>query len=275
MEEAGAVGTTRQEANDLGDSVSNDPNLSQHGAIWQRRTEKVSDVIAREIVHDIVRRGLAPGTMLPPEHEMLETYEVGRASLREALRILEVHGLIAIKPGRGGGPIVSAVTDHDFARMSTLYFHVANATYRDLMEARMMIEPMMAAVIATRGGNAVREALERALGSTREALTEQHSARYLASTTEFHSVILGVSGNPILDVFGEALKKIFAERIVSGVFPPEYRSEIAAQHQGIADAIIRGDPEGAEKAMRSHMEQYARHLFERFPGLLDEVIDWR
>src|SRR6478736_4725215 len=66
------------------------------------RAEKVSEVVARSIVQDIASRELQPGTMLPPESVMLERYRVGRASLREGLRILEIQGLITIKPGPGG-----------------------------------------------------------------------------------------------------------------------------------------------------------------------------
>jgi DNA-binding GntR family transcriptional regulator len=58
---------------------------------------------------------------------MLRRYQVARASLREALRILETHGLIRIKPGPGGGPVVSNGSTADFGRMATLFFQVAFA----------------------------------------------------------------------------------------------------------------------------------------------------
>jgi DNA-binding FadR family transcriptional regulator len=73
----------------------------------RRRTAKVSEIIAREIVHD--SRGLPPGTMLPSEAKLLERYQVGRTSLREALRVLEMQGLIVIRPGPGGGPMLTEV----------------------------------------------------------------------------------------------------------------------------------------------------------------------
>src|SRR4051794_39628144 len=88
---------------------------------WGPRTEKVAAILARQIVRDIATRQLPPGSSLEPEGIMLERYGVSRASLREALRILETQGLITIKPGPGGGPIVSAVDAAEFGRMSTLY----------------------------------------------------------------------------------------------------------------------------------------------------------
>ena len=73
----------------------------------RRRAVKVAESVAREILHDIADRQLPPGATLPSEAEMVETFNVARASLREALRILEVYGLIRIKPGPGGGPVVA------------------------------------------------------------------------------------------------------------------------------------------------------------------------
>jgi len=80
------------------------------------RSGKISETIARDILDDIVVRQLPPGTMLASEAVMLDRYGVGRASLREALRILEIHGLIKIKPGPRGGPVVAEVTSSDLGR---------------------------------------------------------------------------------------------------------------------------------------------------------------
>ena len=66
-----------------------------------RRTEKISQVIARDIVRQIYDAQMQPGTRLSSEAQMLSEYDVGRASLREALRILEVSGLISMRPGPG------------------------------------------------------------------------------------------------------------------------------------------------------------------------------
>src|SRR6476661_11165886 len=88
------------------------------------RAEKVAARVARLIVRDIVERDREPGDALEPESLMLERFGVSRASLREALRILETHGLITIKPGPGGGPSVGAVSSRDFGRMATLFFQV-------------------------------------------------------------------------------------------------------------------------------------------------------
>src|SRR5687767_3166913 len=100
------------------------------------RNEKVALRVARLIVRDIVERGLVRGDALEAEAAMLERYGISRASLREALRILETHGLITIKPGPGGGPSVGAADSRDFGRMATLYFQVLRVDLGSVVEAR-------------------------------------------------------------------------------------------------------------------------------------------
>ena len=81
---------------------------------------------------------------------MMAEYGVGRGTLREALRILEVNGLIASRPGPGGGPVVMEASTHDFGRMASLFFNARGVTLRDLMEARLIMEPIAARLAAER-----------------------------------------------------------------------------------------------------------------------------
>src|SRR4051794_18860504 len=68
-----------------------------------RAESKYADVLAQRLINEIIEGDLRPGAMLPPEKEMLGRFGVGRASLREALRHLELQGVLSIRPGPGGG----------------------------------------------------------------------------------------------------------------------------------------------------------------------------
>lgn len=93
------------------------PKVARPTVVGQRRTEKISEVLAREIVRGVAN--LAPGTMLPAEAKLIERYQVGRASLREALHLLEIQGLIIIRPGPGGSPMVAQVDCSHFGRIAS------------------------------------------------------------------------------------------------------------------------------------------------------------
>ena len=91
---------------------------------------------------------------------MLQQYGVSRESLREGLRLLEVQGLISIRRGPGGGPIVGAVDPANLGRMSTLFYELAGATYAELLEAWVVAETYIAELAARNPDRAaVREAM--------------------------------------------------------------------------------------------------------------------
>lgn len=236
----------------------------------QRRIEKVSELVAREIVHDM--RGMAAGSKLPPEAVMLDHYRVGRASLREALRLLEVQGLVVIRSGPGGGPVVAPVDSRHFARMSSLYFHLSGATYRDLVESRLVMEPVMARLAAERQDPTDVERLQEFL---RTAPETEDSHRYLQQSSQFHALLSGMSGNPVLDIMGRSLKDLYTDRLEGLIFPAEARKRVQDEHAQIARAIIKGNAPRAEKLMREHMVEFVEFAGERNPGVFAEIVDWR
>ncbi|HEV7679609.1 MAG TPA: FCD domain-containing protein [Candidatus Dormibacteraeota bacterium] len=239
-----------------------------------RRGDKVSEVVARDIVHRIVHQGLQPGTSLPAESAMLRDYDVGRASLREALRLLEVHGLLSIRPGPRGGPVVDALSSADFGRMATLYFQTIGATFRELVEARLVMEPVMARLAAERRDPEMLRALAESIAES-DTLGEGDDVDYARVSTDFHGLIAGMSSNRVLDLFGRAIKDVYTDRVTGTLYPPSARQRVHDAHVAIAQAIRRGEATRAERLMREHMVEFVEYVEKRHPGLMDEVVDWR
>jgi DNA-binding FadR family transcriptional regulator len=236
-----------------------------------RRNAKVAESVAQDIVRQIAVGGLEPGAQLSSETKMLADYGVGRGSLREALRILEIHGLISIKPGPGGGPVVAGVSTEAFGRMATMYFQVGGMTFRELIEARLIIEPVMARLAAERADP---EKIEELIKAGEATETDDDEA-YLRTSANFHWIVGSMSGNSILNLFSHSLEDIFHERVTSMLFPSDRRKDVASAHAAIARAIAKGQPAKAEQLMRAHMEEYAAYVEQRHPALMDEVVDWR
>jgi GntR family transcriptional repressor for pyruvate dehydrogenase complex len=255
---------TLDEMSALGDSATN-------GLL--PRNEKLSEVVARSIAHNIAARELLPGTTLPPESVMIEQYRVGRASLREGLRILEINGLISMKPGPGGGPVVTQASSKDFARMSTLHYQGAGATFRQLCDARRIIEPLMARLAAEEQDQALLEELRLISRRTKEEIL--NDVEYVHYSGEFHAVIAGASGNRILNLFGRSLVDVYGMRVSGALFPMEARNQVVHDHAAVIKAIESGNAKAAERLMRLHMEEFDEFVGVRFPGTLDGVVDWR
>lgn len=236
------------------------------------RSAKISDRVAREILIDIVARDLAPGTMLPPEPQMVRDLQVGRASLREALRILEVHGLVQVKPGSRGGPMVASVQSRDFGRMATFYFHARRARFEDLLRARLVLEPIMARMAAENSDDEVKGRLLVNLQAAEDSI-DNADATWGRLTAEFHGLISGGTGNPVLDLIGSSLNDIHADRARS-IFPVGQRAGVLSVHRKIADAIVAGDANRAEHLARRHIEELIKGLQRLDPLLMGELIDW-
>jgi GntR family transcriptional repressor for pyruvate dehydrogenase complex len=236
-------------------------------------TGKTSERISREILHDIHDRKLAPGSVLPPESVMAERFGVGRASVREALRILEINGLITIKTGPRGGPVVSDPDSRDFGQMSTLHYQSHGATFRELLDARVTLEPMLAARAAASedpaAGKSVRKALE---AGRRSALTDD--LQYARAHSDFHTAVFEAAGNPVLALIANSIKDIWSVRVTSVLFPEDQRPQITKAHTDIARAIERHEVRKAERLMREHMEYYQQYCEMRYPARLDDTVDW-
>src|SRR3954454_22738188 len=93
---------------------------------------KLSTLLADSITETILKNGMQPGDRLPPEREMREQFGVGRGTLREALRVLEAEGLITVRSGPHGGPVVSKPDALRLARLLILLLVSWGATLRSV-----------------------------------------------------------------------------------------------------------------------------------------------
>jgi DNA-binding FadR family transcriptional regulator len=232
-----------------------------------RRPAKTAETVAAAIVRDMVSRKLGPGDTLPPEAAMLAHYRVSRASLR----LLEVQELIRLKPGPGGGPIVSAVDPRNLAKMTTLYLHLGGATYQELFEALLIMAPISAERAARHSDRTlIRAAMKPFLQEDQPV----QGPAYWTVTNEFHGSVEALAGNRVIELLGRIVGNIWHEHIVTRMDTGSIREQIHQEHRDIAKAIMARQPGKAGRLMREHfaglVEEYRRH----WPGRFDELIEW-
>ena len=112
-----------------------------------RKRRKRAEQVALDIVREIVDLDLGQGDKLPLEAEMLSRYDVSRSSLREALRLLEVQGLISIRPGPGSGTEVGAVNPSNLAYTLALYLLMARANLGQLLDEWTAIDASLTGLL--------------------------------------------------------------------------------------------------------------------------------
>jgi DNA-binding FadR family transcriptional regulator len=237
------------------------------------RTVKLTEAVARRIVDDIVSRDLPAGAPLANEADMAIAFDVSRATVREALRILETNGLVRIRPGRNGGPQVGEADPVAFGRSLTWFLQMRRTQFWELLEARVIIEPLMAGLAAQRRSSDAHRQLRQAMESHRR-LDPRDKAGYLSTTQEFHGLIAGISGNGVLDLFGRALKEIYTERAIAEEQPASRREEVLREHSDVVDAILAGDPDEAERKMRQHMLELTAGFDRHYASLRHEIVGW-
>ena len=233
------------------------------------RTVKASERVAQEIVRDIVLRGLETGDHLPLEAAMVEEYGVSRTSLREALRLLEVQGLISLKPGPGGGPVVGTVEPSHLARTAALYFHLSAAKYADVMDAQVLMEANCARMAACNPGR------EPIMAPWLEPEPPPDTPTYRDVTAGFHGAVYDAAANPVLTLLTQAATHIVTQHVISTMDPVELRAPIVHEHAELARVIIAGDADLAESMMAEHFRRQHDYLRKRSPARIEETIQWR
>jgi DNA-binding FadR family transcriptional regulator len=238
----------------------------------QRRTPKRSEMIARDLATYIVDGGLEPGTPLPPEHEMIESFGVGRTTVREALRLLETRGVLTIRSGPGGGPVVRRPRPSDLSEALTLILQFEGAALIEVIEARRWLESAVARLAATQiNAEQVEElrAINRVIG---ERADEQDVV--LDQNAQFHRAIGKACGNVVLHVFLETIIEVGDGRAVGVDYGRKQVDGIVAAHERIIEALASGDPAAAGAAMNDHLEDSQKYWRRRYGNVVKQPVSW-
>jgi DNA-binding FadR family transcriptional regulator len=236
------------------------------------RPKKIAMTLAERIVHQIVSEDLPPGSKLPPERDMLAEFGVGRGTLREALRFLELQGVITLRPGPKGGPIVAAPSDRQLASTLALLLEMDRTPYSDILAARIILEPVLAAQAAERITNAQLEMLQdesdqmRATLNRPELFADQHH--------RFHRLIVEASGNHTFLIVMSSLHWIADGSIPWSTFPLSEREAVSLRHQTILEALKAHDPGATYRAMQDHDREYERYVTKTQPDALEAPVRW-
>jgi DNA-binding FadR family transcriptional regulator len=239
------------------------------------RPLKAAEVVAREVVRSIRAGGLQPGDNLPSEAEMLKEYSVSRESLREALRLLEVGGMITIRRGPGGGPVVGTVDSANLGRMQALYFHLSGATYSELIDAWVFAESTLAQLAAQNADTEARQAaMAPYLDGDAEDADHADLEVYMAGHEGFHATVAALSGNRVLHLTFRSYGQLMAHHIATVGDVRRQHDVLAEDHLKIARAIHDGDSDAAAALMEAHLTQVASLNKAELGELLEGTVEW-
>jgi GntR family transcriptional regulator, transcriptional repressor for pyruvate dehydrogenase complex len=236
------------------------------------RPQKAAMLVAQRIVQDAVREHRKPGDLLLPERTMVEKYGAGRGTVREALRLLEVQGVISLKPGPRGGPVLRTPDGSHLASTVVLLMQLQGAPFRAIVEVRGALEPMISSLAAQRITPESLDELSDTIDQMHRDMDDQES--FLDANRRFHDVIAGSSGNPLFGYMIESLHGILDGTALGVDYPTHRREAIVVAHEEIFEALKAGDAEASGARMRQHIEAYERYAERKFPHVMAATIPW-
>jgi DNA-binding FadR family transcriptional regulator len=200
---------------------------------------------------------------------MIEEFGVSRATVREALRFLELQGALRIKAGPGGGPVVSVPGAEHLASVLSLHLQFTDASFRSVVDARRSIYPVLAAQAAE---NASREDV----ATLHESIARMHAAAddpevFREEARHFMSRVAAASGNPVLALLVDALHRMSEG---SGVWSERQNRSALRSYEKAARAIEHGEAEEARSIMERSLAA-AKRIRERIaPDELKQPVAW-
>ncbi|MGD9714859.1 MAG: FadR/GntR family transcriptional regulator [Thermomicrobiales bacterium] len=225
------------------------------------RREPVATQVARRLVEVILSGQIEPGTRMPSERQLAESFGVGRSAMREALKALSLIGLVEVR--QGDGTYLRRADSALLPEVIEWGLLLGEPRTMDLVEARQEIEIVLAGLAAQRRSDDQIARLKIALDRMKHAQTPDD---FVEHDIMFHMTLAEAAGNSALrDIHSsiQALLRAWILRALGGVSAIQLSH---AEHIPIVEAVEAGDSGNARAAMQTHMEAAAERLKVNLPN---------
>jgi len=208
---------------------------------------RVYERIVRRLLDYVIEAGLGAGDRLPTERELAELMSASRASVRQAIVVLEVRGIVSV---RHGGGIYLTRGEESLAQMLE-----RRSRLPDILEAREVLEVKLAQLAARRRNETDLSIMADALDTMAEDI--ETGGIGMDGDEKFHRAVTNAAHNPILAELMNYLSEPIRETRFESLSEPHRPPNSLVAHQQIADAIESGDTRRAGRAMRDHLRMVA------------------
>lgn len=236
---------------------------------------KLADQVVDRVKFWLMSKDIKPGDRLPQEKELIEIFGVSRGTMREALKALEVQGLIKISAGRSGGAVVAEVSYDTAAALLGNYFYFQSLNAAEIYDLRQQLEPEMAASVVGRLTEADFRRLEHLIEACMNVPdTPEARRKQRLDELEFHNVLAERAPNQLYSFICRFINKVLSDQVMFKHMYKERQLRIDHEnhdaHCALLEAYRAGDRERVHKAMTRHMTECACHVVE-----LEAVVQTR
>lgn len=225
------------------------------------RPRRAFEEICERIRDQLSAGALKPGDKLPAERDLARQLGVGRSALREALRSLEIAGIVELKKGVKGGAFIREGDPGGMRQVVEDLLHLGTITVNELTEARLYIQDIVVRLACERATRADLSAIEANIDRT-EQMT--HEGRYLErveSSREFYRLLAAAAHNQVVSVIVESvtdiLMKFLRTRVAAGA---RTQPHLVETRRAFLKALAARDADKASRQMREHLQAVHRLL---------------
>jgi DNA-binding FadR family transcriptional regulator len=220
------------------------------------KTPRAFEIICEQIRKELANGTLRAGDKLPPERELAVQFQVSRSALREALRSLEMAGIIRNMKGAKGGAFVQSADPERITAALQDYVRLGDITLEELTEARIAIQDIVVRLACVRGSEVDFAELEAIAERTRSV--SEVEARYQCAI-DFYRVLAKATKNRIFGPFVDSLSAILHEFVQGPEYETLQETLIDARFRLVKHLRAR-DADAAAAEMRKHLERIHRHI---------------
>jgi GntR family transcriptional repressor for pyruvate dehydrogenase complex len=222
-------------------------------------TGRISGDIVDQIKTMIRDGRLAPGDQLPPERDLTRQLGVSRVSVRDALRMLEAHGLIEVRVGARGGAFVTAPAPSLIGESFADMLRLGAASPTEVTEMRLVFELGLLPLACERADEDDFAALEEICERAEAALAAgSHNVRVAAA---FHRRLAGCTHNKALELFAESFHGPLLRSLqLAKRRAPEMGGTGVVEHRALIAALRARDAVAAQTIMAAHLNRTAERV---------------
>lgn len=243
-----------------------------HSMFTAPKKLKRSDLIVDAIKRWISVNDLQPGDRLPNERDLMEQFSSSKGTVREALKSLEVQGLVSIRTGPNGGATIERVPYQRASELLRSFLHFQQPSGTDIYTLRSLVEPEIAALATATLTEDDLQTLDDLVARCEPAPTtfDERIEQRMAEL-DFHVVLAQRCGNPILEFIGRFLIDMIRDLVIfkKSALPEQREFSCAnlAYHQQLIIAFRTKDSNAARTIMQEHMKS-AEHFNKELEGQL-------
>ncbi len=215
---------------------------------------KLAESVAQQLLEQIRTKGLAPGTRMPSERELMTALGVGRSTIREAMNGLALLGVVDVRHGQGAFVVNP---DAGTAAPRGIALALSRGITRDLFEARKLVEVHVARLAAERRTESDLNEIAEVLSDHDRAIATGEPA--VEPAVRFHVRIGEAAHSEVLSSFVSSFAELLNERgpVLESI--PGYREWEIDQHRTVFEPIRDADPELAAARMAAHLDAVVPH----------------